>query len=463
MASRAVVPRDHQQPRGEAVAGNGKQKKNVAAERRNRQALGDIGNLVTVGDDGKPQPQISRPITRGFCAQLLAKAKEAAAAENNKKAVRANVDGAQLRANVDGALLVTNGAAAGKGPEAEKAAQKKVAVKTKPETVIELSSDTEEVKKEKPINTKKTGEGSSRKKVQTMTSILTSRSKAACGLTDNKPKEQIVDIDAADANNELAVVEYVEDIYKFYKLIESESHIHDYMDSQPEMNEKMRSILVDWLIEVHHKFELMPETLYLTINIIDRFLSVKTVPRRELQLVGISAMLIASKYEEIWAPEVNDFVCISDRAYSDQQIRNMEKAILGRLEWTLTVPTPYVFLVRFIKASIPDQEMEHMVYFYAELGLANYATMMYCSSMLAASSVYAARCALNKSPVWDETLKAYTGFSEAQLLDCAKLLASFHSMAAENKLIKAVYRKYSQPHRSGVVFRPPAKVLLAAS
>ena len=76
------------------------------------------------------------------------------------------------------------------------------------------------------------------------------------------------------------------------------------MDSQPEMNEKMRSILVDWLIEVHHKFELMPETLYLTINIIDRFLSVKTVPRRELQLVGISAMLIASKYEEIWAPEV---------------------------------------------------------------------------------------------------------------------------------------------------------------
>lgn len=100
---------------------------------------------------------------------------------NLQKAVRANVDGAQLRANVDGALLVTNGAAAGKGPEAEKAVQKKVAVKTKPEAVIELSSDTEEVKKEKPINTKKTGEGSSRKKVQTMTSILTSRSKVIFG------------------------------------------------------------------------------------------------------------------------------------------------------------------------------------------------------------------------------------------------------------------------------------------
>lgn len=77
------------------------------------------------------------------------------------------------------------------------------------------------------------------------------------------------------------------------------------MGSQPDLNAKMRSILVDWLIEVHRKFDLMPETLYLTVNIVDRFLSLKTVPRRELQLVGISSMLIACKYEEIWAPEVN--------------------------------------------------------------------------------------------------------------------------------------------------------------
>lgn len=76
------------------------------------------------------------------------------------------------------------------------------------------------------------------------------------------------------------------------------------MDSQPEINSKMRAILVDWLIEVHRKFELMPESLYLTINIVDRFLSMKNVPRRELQLVGISSMLLACKYEEIWAPEV---------------------------------------------------------------------------------------------------------------------------------------------------------------
>jgi cyclin B len=87
-------------------------------------------------------------------------------------------------------------------------------------------------------------------------------------------------------------------------MAQDDVRVHDYMASQPDINAKMRSILVDWLIEVHRKFELMPETFYLTLNIVDRFLSTKAVPRKELQLVGISAMLIASKYEEIWAPEV---------------------------------------------------------------------------------------------------------------------------------------------------------------
>lgn len=136
-----------------------------------------------------------------------------------------------------------------------------------------------------------------------------------------------MDIDAADADDGLAVVEYVEDIYMFYKevispctsyflsraiqclsdntylVFQDESRVHDYMISQP-INERMRTVLVVWLIEVHDRFELTPETLYLTINIFDRYLSRKTVSRDKLQLVGISSMLIACKYEEIWAPLV---------------------------------------------------------------------------------------------------------------------------------------------------------------
>ncbi|KAL0383418.1 UNVERIFIED_CONTAM: G2/mitotic-specific cyclin-2 [Sesamum calycinum] len=442
MASRVV----QQQNRGEVVPGAIKQK-NVGAERKNRRALGDIGNVVTVrGVEGKQLPQVSRPVTRSFCAQLLANA-QAAAAENNKAA------------NANGAIVV-DGALPEKRAAVRKPTQKKTATtKPKPEEIIEISPDTTEVaEKDKPLK-EKAGEKSLKKKAPTLTSTLTARSKAASGLS-NKPKVQIVDIDAADVNNDLAVVEYVDEIYKFYKSVEDEGRVHDYMDSQPEINEKMRAILIDWLIQVHHKFELNPETLYLTINIVDRYLAAKTTSRRELQLVGLGAMLIASKYEEIWAPEVNELVCISDRTYTNEQVLVMEKRILAALEWYLTVPTPYVFLARFIKASQTDSDVENMVYFLAELGMMNYATLIYCPSMIAASAVYAARCTLNKAPVWNETLKLHTGFSEPQLMDCAKLLVSFHSTAADHKL-RGIYRKYSSSERGAVALLPPAKSLLA--
>ncbi|KAM0011870.1 putative cyclin domain-containing protein [Helianthus debilis subsp. tardiflorus] len=155
----------------------------------------------------------------------------------------------------------------------------------------------------------------------------------------------------------------------------------------------MRAILIDWLIEVHNKFELSKETLYITINIVDRFLASETVSRRELQCVGMSAMLIASKYEDIWAPE---------------------KRILGRLKWNLTVPTPFVFLTRFIKASVtsPEITMENVEYFYAELGMMHYGIIKFSLSMVATAAVYAARTTMNKSLVWHETLEVHTGFSE---------------------------------------------------
>ncbi|XP_057786003.1 G2/mitotic-specific cyclin-2-like [Salvia miltiorrhiza] len=442
MASRQVV---QQQNRGvEAVPGANKQK-NMVVERKNRRALGDIGNMVTIrGVDGKPLPQVSRPVTRSFCAQLLANA-QAAAVENNKcMAVNANV--------VDGAQP------AKKAVVPKPAHKKAVVPKPKPEEIIVISPDPEEVVGEKP----KSGERSLKKRAPTLTSTLSARSKAACGLS-NRPKEQKLDIDAADANNHLAVVEYIDEIYQYYKSAEHEGRARDYMDSQPEINAKMRAILVDWLVQVHNKFELSQETLYLTINLVDRYLASKNTQRKELQLVGLGAMLIASKYEEIWAPEVSELVFISDSSYSSAQILAMEKKILGQLEWSLTVPTPYVFLVRFIKASMTDDaKVENMVYLLAELAMMNYTSAIRCSpSMIAASAVYAARCTLNKAPAWNETLRQHTGFSEEQLMDCAKLLVTYHSTLGEGNL-RGVYKKYHSSEREAVALLPPAKSLLLA-
>lgn len=440
MASRVVLP---QNDRVEGNNGGIKQKNAAEGQGRNRKALNDIGNLVTIRDvEGKLQ----RPITRSFGAKLLANA-QGGGDNKIKKAAPPGVAGKAV--------------AVPKPP-----AKKAVTVRPKQVEVIEISPDSEEVKEEKqeklvPQHEKSASHKKKKKKVPTMTAVLTARSKAACGLS-NKPKEAVVDIDASDVDDELAVVEYVEDIYMFYKLAENECRPHDYMGSQPEINEKMRAILVDWLIEVHNRFDLMPETLYLTINLVDRFLSLKAVPRRELQLVGIGAMLIACKYEEIWAPEVNDFVTISESAYSNEQILKMEKAILGKLEWYITVPTPYVFLSRYIKASIPDNEMEHLVYFLAELALMNYGSISFCPSMVAASAVYVARHALFKTPAWTETLVCYTGFQESQLRECAKMLVNLYSAAPGHKL-QTVFKKYSKPERCVVASYSPATLLLASS
>lgn len=130
------------------------------------------------------------------------------------------------------------------------------------------------------------------------------------------------DIDERDSEDPLCATTYVQDMYEHFRSKETSTSVRPvYMEDQQYINERMRSILVDWLVEVHLKFKLVPETLYLTINIIDRYLSKTEVTRPKLQLVGVTSLLIASKYEEIYPPELRDLVYICDRAYSKLEVR----------------------------------------------------------------------------------------------------------------------------------------------
>ena len=114
----------------------------------------------------------------------------------------------------------------------------------------------------------------------------------------------------------LNVPEYAEEIFNNEKVKGNQVLPNcSYMTFQTDINEKMRRILIDWLLKVHSKFKLLPETFYLTVNIIDRYLSKETISRKVLQLIGVTAMHISWKYEEIYPPEANDFVYITDNAY----------------------------------------------------------------------------------------------------------------------------------------------------
>ena len=109
----------------------------------------------------------------------------------------------------------------------------------------------------------------------------------------------------------------------------------------------MRAILVSWLVEVHSKYDLRPETLYITVNMVDRYCEKRRVPRAEYQLLGVTAMFIACKYEEITPPKIAEFVDISDHTYSKQAMLRQEFHILRELNYDITFPTTFRFLERF--------------------------------------------------------------------------------------------------------------------
>uniref|UniRef100_A0A1J3K6C5 Cyclin-B2-1 n=1 Tax=Noccaea caerulescens TaxID=107243 RepID=A0A1J3K6C5_NOCCA len=262
-------------------------------------------------------------------------------------------------------------------------------------------------------------------------------------MEDVSVEEPILDIDVSDAKNTLAAVEYVKDLYSFYRKMEMFSCIPvDYMMQQIDLNEKMRAILIDWLIEVHDKFDLMNETLFLTVNLIDRFLSKKGVMRKKLQLVGLVALLLACKYEEVSVPVVQDLVLISDRAYTKYDVLEMEKTMLDTLQFNVSLPTQYPFLKRFLKAAQAEKKCEMLASFLIELALVEYEMLRFPPSLLAATAVYTAQCTLDGFRQWNSTCEFHSHYSQDQLMECSRKMVSLHDKAATGKLT-GVYRKYN--------------------
>ena len=181
----------------------------------------------------------------------------------------------------------------------------------------------------------------------------------------------------------------------------------------------MRAILIDWLVDVNVKFRLVPETLFMTVNLIDRYLSQRTVTRHKLQLVGVSSLLIACKYEEIYPPSLKEFVAICDKAYTSTQILEMEADILSVLKMELTHSSSLKFLDRYAQIA----EVEKKAYFFAryliETVLLEYSMLKYKNSLIAAGAIFLVNKIFKKHG-WTETLAHHTGYSEAEVKPCAK-------------------------------------------
>lgn len=133
---------------------------------------------------------------------------------------------------------------------------------------------------------------------------------------------------------------------------------------QTEIKDTSRAFLIEWIIDVHRKFRLVPEALYVTQHIIDQFMSKKKIQKNQLHLLGVATLLIAAKYEEIYPPELRDFLAVSENKFTKKNVLDMEKDILLTLNFRLTAPSSYRFLQRYrrISPAINDDE----VFFYAQ-------------------------------------------------------------------------------------------------
>lgn len=244
---------------------------------------------------------------------------------------------------------------------------------------------------------------------------------------------------------------YAPDLYNILRVAElARRPVPNFMETiQRDISHSMRGILVDWLVEVSEEYKLVPDTLYLTVYLIDWFLSENYIERQRLQLLGITCMLIASKYEEICAPRVEEFCFITDNTYAKEEVVKMETQVLKYFGFQVFAPTAKTFLRRFLRAAqasykSPSLELEFLANYLAELTLVEYDFLNILPSTIAASAVFLARWTLEQScHPWDPTLEHYTSFKAPDLRRTVLALQNLQ-LNTEGCPLMAIRTKYRQ-------------------
>ncbi|CAL7945136.1 unnamed protein product [Xylocopa violacea] len=254
------------------------------------------------------------------------------------------------------------------------------------------------------------------------------------------------------------VEEYRADIYNYLRVAETQHRPKPgYMKKQPDITYSMRSILVDWLVEVAEEYRLQTETLYLAVSYIDRFLSYMSVVRAKLQLVGTAAMFIAAKYEEIYPPDVGEFVYITDETYTKKQVLRMEHLILRVLSFDLTVPTPLTFLKEYCISNNLSEKIKFLAMYLCELSmLEGDPYLQFLPSHLAASAVALARYTLLEE-MWPHELELSTGYSLKDLKECIICLNKTFCNAL-NIQQQAIQEKYKSSKYGHVALLLPRRI-----
>lgn len=252
----------------------------------------------------------------------------------------------------------------------------------------------------------------------------------------------ILDEEDEDTYDTAMVTEYGEEIFLHMRRLELQMRPDPgYMDHQREIQWSMRAVLIDWLVQVHHRFNLLPETLYLTINYIDRFLSVKDVSLSKFQLVGAVALFLAAKYEEIHFLSVQEVAYMVENGFSIDEILKAERYMIDMLDFNLGFPGPMSFLRRTSKADDYDLETRTLAKYLLEITIMDHRFVAAPPSWTGAIAHYVAREMLSKGE-WTDLHVYFSGYTEKQLLPGVRALKEDLRDPLANH--KAIFEKYSE-------------------
>lgn len=247
--------------------------------------------------------------------------------------------------------------------------------------------------------------------------------------------------DNVDTEDPAMVSEYADEIFKYMEEIEIGTMPNpDYIQGQSEITWDMRQTLVDWLLQVHMRYHMLPETLWIAVNIVDRFLTKRVVSLIKLQLVGVTAMFIAAKYEEVLAPSVEEFVYMTDKGYSREEILKGERIILQTLEFRVsTYCSPYSWVRKISKADDYDIQTRTLSKFIMEVTLLDHRFLRAKPSLIAAVGMYCSRRMLGGD--WNDAFVYYSGYTAEQLEQGHQYIVE--KLAEPAFETQYVYKKYA--------------------
>ncbi|KAG2193481.1 hypothetical protein INT46_005205 [Mucor plumbeus] len=243
-------------------------------------------------------------------------------------------------------------------------------------------------------------------------------------------------------NDPMIVAEYAGEIFGY--LFDSEPALMAdpmYANSQQhEVSWKMRSVLVDWVIEIHYLFGLLPETLFLAVNIIDRFLSVRTVALGKLQLVGITSLFIATKFEEIICPSMQDFLFMTDHAVKEDEFIKAERFIMQILDFRLCYPNPLNFLRRVCTDEMNcDVHTRTLAKYFMEISCIDHAFIGVRPSKIAAAALWLSKKMLVKGK-WNSNLTKLSGYAPHDFRSTVEAMLDYLSQPVTHD---AFFKKWS--------------------